>query len=290
MSNNLLYDTATHEYLGNYLRMLRDFDNIDLMPFYNCINGIVSNNIRIETTVSNETDSNGNNIIKLMPNIITNNTTEDNYKVLMASIRFNQDYTIYINSMLPCKITAICYDGVSQVSNYISETGTGVEVLSTSSFSKPFVYRVNQKADYGFSSMYYRNYLTLLLQVPKNCNNVVVLEGNYKDNKLVTNSRHNEIIQPTYSFVNKENERITFNNFNKKEMNNYCKIIPSLIYSTENKLHAFDLKLIEYLLKNVISNHDDISKNIERIQTYISSYEHQKFNGTRFEKSYIKGT
>ena len=47
-SNSALYDSNTHYYLGNYLRMLRDINNIDLMQYYNCYSGDMSDSIRIK--------------------------------------------------------------------------------------------------------------------------------------------------------------------------------------------------------------------------------------------------
>ena len=38
-SNILGYDATTHFYLGQYLRMMRDIFDLDLMPFYNCFCG-----------------------------------------------------------------------------------------------------------------------------------------------------------------------------------------------------------------------------------------------------------
>ena len=38
-SDLLGYDATTHFYLGQYLRMMRDIYDLDLMPFYNCYGG-----------------------------------------------------------------------------------------------------------------------------------------------------------------------------------------------------------------------------------------------------------
>lgn len=46
-SNSSLYDSKTHYYLGEYLRMIRDLDDINLMPYYNCWDGRYSDSLRM---------------------------------------------------------------------------------------------------------------------------------------------------------------------------------------------------------------------------------------------------
>lgn len=48
VSNSSLYDSKTHYYLGEYLRMIRDLDGVNLMSYYNCWDGRYSDKLRFK--------------------------------------------------------------------------------------------------------------------------------------------------------------------------------------------------------------------------------------------------
>lgn len=52
ISNNI-YDTHTHEYLGNFLRFQRDYLGINLMPLYNCFSKNICNHLDIAINPKN---------------------------------------------------------------------------------------------------------------------------------------------------------------------------------------------------------------------------------------------
>lgn len=267
VSNSYEYDYETHKYLGEYLRMVRDLHDIDLMPYYNCATNKIADNIRIRYDKTNREYR-----------VISDNIKDDGFKTIIVPIKFNQDYTIYINSSFPTKLTSIFYDGYNKVTQFKSD----ILEYSSMSFSKPVLYKVTQQPELNRNDMFYRKYLTLLVQVPKRCNQIIVLEGNYVNNKLKTSNLTNEVTQVYFG-------ECDINDLPQTDIDNYCKVYPSLIRGLKNEMYAYSDRLIEYLLLNAITQEDDISKNIERVQSYISGYECDKFNGIRFKLPFTKG-
>ena len=138
--------------------------------------------------------------------------------------------------------------------------------------------------------MYYRNYLTLIIQVPSSVKNIVVLEGNYINNQINYSYGYNHTPETVLSFEDLYGNKLKdYNSFSVEDIEFKCPVISPLTRNLENELVAFDDKLIEFLLLNVIHSDDSITDNIERIQTYATSYECQKLNGSYLEYTPIKG-
>ena len=90
-SNILGYDATTHFYLGQYLRMMRDIFDLDLMPFYNCFCGDYISDI----------DFNSSSEVF--------NTTTNQYKIASVPVKFGKKYMIAINSEVPVETMLVVY-------------------------------------------------------------------------------------------------------------------------------------------------------------------------------------
>ena len=84
---NNVYDSYTHEYLGDYLRFLRDYDGLNLMPLYNCF----SNNLCSGRSVVKHTLASG----------AVFDSSDMNYKLYMVPVKLFKNYTIAIDADYP---------------------------------------------------------------------------------------------------------------------------------------------------------------------------------------------
>ena len=92
-SKILGYDATTHFYLGQYLRMMRDIYDLDLMPFYNCFgNEYVSD---IDFNDKGEVSS--------------SLSKDNNYKILSIPVKFGKTYMISIDSETPVECICAIY-------------------------------------------------------------------------------------------------------------------------------------------------------------------------------------
>ena len=110
-----IYDTHTHEYLGDYLRFLRDYHDINLMSLYNCFSNKIYNNIYYKHEIKALEDSAANMeatselttaddskisiALKLKPKIYSStfDSQDSNYRIYAFPAKLFANYTIAID-------------------------------------------------------------------------------------------------------------------------------------------------------------------------------------------------
>ena len=203
-SNILGYDETTHFYLGQYLRMMRDVFDLDLMPFYNCYAGEYTADIDFDEQC---------NIIS------TNNGL---YKILSVPVKFGKQYMVALDSDQPVEMMCAVYGSkgilkkltanLQDANKDVGEDHATFRRFQKTSFKNPVIYKtiswhqlfnnyiVTQDGQLDYDSsidadMYFtiadekydqglgqfEKYLRLLIKVPRTLSSsVVVIEGDYR--------------------------------------------------------------------------------------------------------------
>ena len=159
--DNMIYDRPTHQYLGKYLRFLRDYNRINLMSMYNCFDGTV-----LEYDIS----------FSINNKLIEFNSNSKEYIVYKIPISLVDIYSISIHNT---KNIELClYD---EKDNIKDNTDPNKYNLSINTYKK---LKINNVFHYemGEIDIPVSNELYMLLKVPKDLNtSIVVLEGKYYD-------------------------------------------------------------------------------------------------------------
>lgn len=127
-SPGVTYDKTTHEYLGDYLRFLRDYHNVNLMSLYNCFNNNICTNLDLKI----EAPDGSARIFK------SNNSK---YTIYAMPVKLFNDYTIAIDSYqgieLFCGFYNTKIDGSEAAKAFYRDTYVKVD---RSVFNRPFLY------------------------------------------------------------------------------------------------------------------------------------------------------
>ena len=233
------YEGSTHRYLGDYLRCYRDFTGIDLMPFYNCYNYENAKTFYFS----------GGKIV---------DGKNDFYSVYLIPIKFNRTYTVAIDCDTLISYSAVLHGSLGLIPNngnssdkyMTSQLGDSIHNVTIPRFNEPFTYRI-ETADKNIYQ--HEKFLYLAIQVPStNKSSVVVLEGNY--------------VETAKKEINAEElSKLTL-----KKANSIMLSKLSLLRINDGNIYAFSDRIIEYLLLNVISSDDEISKNVYRTQKQLN--------------------
>lgn len=253
ISTSNSYDSTVHKYLGDYLRLLKNQYNLDLMPLYNCYGQEVSRNIKL---------------IKSNDKLKVTGEGASNRKVLLVPIKFNTTYTIAMDCNSPFLLKGVFYNnglittrsGTEFLSNYLQDSTIQ---LNNSSFNKPFTFKVSNIDEEdldpttGYTAKYlqqFEKHLHLAIEVPVNFNSsLAVLEGDYS---LASGRLVSDIAVLNTSDPSKIYPALVSN--------------PSLFQLNDGVYHAFSDKLIAYLLRNTIDTREYIDDNVANVQKKIN--------------------
>ena len=233
---NDTYDSYTHTYLGNYLRFIRDYFDINLMSLYNCYNNetIIQGNykymlipIKYDATYTIFTEK--NNIKYLVTNEVVDTKSTINTTNLSSASKLNNSYCLSINIDKAPSMN-IDQDSVTQISK--------------------------------FGNLFKEENLKLIIQTSiEDESPIVVLEGDYTNYKpYFTNyqlnyEKRSQDLKADYRWQEKYAEIF------KDNIGTYNFQLVNQLKRDNNNYPIAD-RLIEYLLGNVITELDPISKNI----------------------------
>lgn len=226
---NGLYDSRTHIYLGNYLRFLRDYNNINLMSLYNCYADITF--------------------------------TDTKYKYISIPVKYNQTYTVAFTGTNYDYYLGFEDDLKSIQKYFAAEKNKNSIIRKTSEFNNPFKLSTKAVKNKYFMEENYK----LILRVPLNNNNkIVVLEGDYRGSTyknivdIAENKKDiNTIIDSKSIYI-----QANYDDVNDVNLNNYINNLYLLKNNYKNYSEPFSPRLIEYLIENTITSDEKISKNV----------------------------
>lgn len=263
-----LYDSYTHEYLGDYLRFCRDFSGIDLMSMYNCFCGDVARNVSLSFEVPDQAGDSDKTKVSF-------DSSDSSSVLYVVPIRFGQQYTIGIDCVAPIEVVACFYEdgGVIEFNDNLLCQKTYAR-HSGNALSKPFLY--SKAKDYfdgestsgNGGAMRAEHSLALLIKAPaSNASSLTVLEGDFvRCSEMSFSKRGQEPIFVVRNYESGVTER--------DERSYYSKL--QLLMINDGESHPFADKLIDYLVGNVITPMDGIPDNIRRLQKSIIN----RFDGT----------
>ena len=286
--NSSNYDTATHRYLGNYLRFIRDYHGLDLMGMYNCFEYTEPSKLVRSIKISDT-------------HTLQLNSLESNYTYYMVPVKFNKTYTIAIDSPVPYEMMCVVY-----TNNFMDDTTKSTDLdnlvkdtyksIKGSNYKHPFLY--STVTDLAANLWDKEKHLYLLLKLPNIIDSsITILEGTFDkfvtvDNVLVSDFKLGAYVvadNDMYIWGHKLTNRVPMRTKEEQDSkatvvknehygvyNNYPTRL-SLLEVNDKKSYPFADRLVEYLVGSAVTELDTIPNNILRVQYAL--YGDSKFNG-----------
>lgn len=281
-SPGIIYDTKTHEYLGEYLRFVRDYYNVNLMSMYNCFTDKIYNNIYFSFLL-------GQRAAKKEQIKILFDSQATEYRIYALPVKLFSKYTIAIDCdqgiEMFCGLYNTALDSSARAENLAART---YQRVHKTMFKQPFLYDKlstkfwSEDSDFDIdengnkisirTDAFTRWDLTcrekdlkLFIKVPISCrSSVAILEGDFRNYNDYRYSADTGAWTYTYnrSILNFNTKDVyDLNSFNFKPISKL-----QLLELNTGESYPFADRLIEYLCGSAITPLDAIPDNIKRVQ------------------------
>ena len=297
---NNIYDSATHEYLGKYLRFQRDYNGINLMPLYNCFSNSLVHKLTYNIQVQDSTVS-------------VFDADDTKYKIYSIPVKLFQNYTIALDCPSSVELCCGIYGAYQNIEDSLLKLPTKTyQKYNSSIFGQPQLYKklfelsiTDDEEDLELLRYVtlHEEDLRLFIKLPaNNTSTIIVLEGDYLNwnDKFIgqgmtaTNVRKlihgNNVdfldtnIKNNRSIINFEQDESPSHPTLSNRITKYISALQLLLLNTQQQ-YPFADKLIEYLTDNVITPLDDIPDNIRRLQTICAENDNKvEINGVWTEE------
>ena len=304
---NNIYDYYTHEYLGEYLRFIRDFHNVDLMPLYNCFSDHICNNIEltwdiitdiIENSVTTEgttttpsetaegtTEAGTTTKKTVIKKSITFSGSNPEYKIYMLPVKLFQKYTIAIDCQQEYELCCGIYGKYLDTREIFKSIPEKTYKKVIGQFSKPILYDLAELLPNKLPSEELTGTTEEQEKKKEQWDETIAwLAKNEGDLKLfiklpASNNSSITVLEGDYRSWN-DSQGVGLNKTQNKTVLNFdapdeylsnsnLKLITplQLLKFNTGKSYPFADRLVEYLLGNAITPLDEIADNIKRVQT-----------------------
>ena len=273
---NNVYDSYTHEYLGDYLRFQRDYRNINLMPLYNCFSNTLCPRLDISFDMVEDVIDSVTNKVTKKGYVAKFDTRETNYKIYMIPIKLFQKYTIAIDCFTDVEVCCGFYGKYQYGSAYDTIAEDTYRCFNSMLFNKPVLYDptagLKKYLDprHPLEIAQHETDLKLFIKLPiSNKSSIVILEGDYTEYTPSTIIKRSPAKDDDFIVVNNHTQV----NFDGDLDENIEHLVTPLQLLAQNTgiSYPFADRLIEYLVGNAVTPVDDISDNIKRAKKVINA-------------------
>ena len=273
---NNVYDSYTHEYLGDYLRFQRDYRNINLMPLYNCFSNTLCPRLSISFDVVEDVIDSTTNKVTKKGYVAKFDTRETSYKIYMIPIKLFQKYTIAIDCFTDVEVCCGFYGKYQYGSAYDAIAEDTYRCFNSMLFNKPVLYDptagLKKYLDprHPLEIAQHETDLKLFIKLPiSNKSSIVILEGDYTEYTPSTIIKHSSTNDDNFMVVNNHTQ-VNFDGDLDESIKHLVTPLQLLAQNTGIS-YPFADRLIEYLVGNAVTPVDDISDNIKRAKKVINA-------------------